>query len=440
MGHKITIIGGGSSTFVPQLMRLFITSAVLKGSTIVLMDIDAHRLEVMDRLCCALVEKESADLVIESTTNQRQSLIDTDFVIAAISVGGMDAWEKDIEIPARHGVYMAIGDSIGPGGIMRAFRHIPVLASVADDLSQVAPDAWLFNYSNPVSSIVTALRRHRPQIKSVGMCSCPSITRNPRYLAEWAGVAPHELILPAPAAGINHCAFMLDVRLADGRSAFPLIEERMDSPLSRWMLQTYGILPYCWSHVTEFFPMCSHLVEPYRGKLQGLEMSYGLHVHDMERERARVRHWEQLADRWSDGQVEGVSLNVLPEAEAIEVIEVIEALLTNRKTLFGLNVLNHGAIENLPDQAVVEVTSLVDGYGVRPVHVGALPAPIAATLCGHIMAQQLTAQAALSGDYQTALQAFIQDPQTQARLEQNEIEKLMNELLEAHRAHLPQFA
>ncbi|MBN1935723.1 MAG: hypothetical protein JW934_13730 [Anaerolineae bacterium] len=437
---KITIIGGGSSTFVPQLMRLFLTSTVLKGSTITLMDIDAQRLEVMDRLCRILVDREEADLTIESTTNQKESLIDTDFVIAAISVGGMDAWEKDIEIPAQYGVHMAIGDSIGPGGIMRALRHIPVLAGVADDLADVAPKAWLFNYSNPVSSITTALKTHRPDIRSVGLCSCPSITRNPRYLAEWAGVDPQALILPAPAAGINHCAFMLDVRLADGSSAFGRIAERTESPLQRWMLQTYGVLPYCWSHVTEFFPMFSHLKEPYQGKLQGLEMSYGLHVHDMARERARIQHWADLADQWSSGEVEGVSLNVLPAAEAIEVVEIIEALLTNRKTLFGLNVLNQGAIPNLPDRAVVEVTTLVDGYGARPVHVGPLPEPIAATLRNHIVAQQLTAQAALSGDRKIALRAFVQDPQTQARLELEEIEHMMAELFEAHRAYLPQFA
>lgn len=440
MYKKITIIGGGSSTFVPQLMRLFLGSEPLRGSTIVLMDIDADRLAVMDKLCSILVEREGADLTIESTADQRQALTGADFVITAISAGGMDAWEKDIEIPARHGVYMTIGDSVGPGGIMRAFRHIPVLASVADDMAEVAPGAWLFNYSNPVSAIMTALKRHRPEVQSVGLCSCPSITRNPRYLAQWAGVDPSQLVLPAPAAGINHCAFMLDARLTDGRSAFPLILAHIDNPVQRWMLETYGVLPYCWSHVTEFFPMMSHLAEPYRGTLQGLEMLYGLHVHDMTHERARMQRWEQVVKAWSSGEDEDVSLDVLPKAEAIEVVKVIEALMTNRKTLFGLNVLNRGAITNLPDDAVVEVTSLVDGYGVRPVHVGALPAPLAATLRQHIAVQQLTAEAGLTGSYRTALQAFVHDPQTQARLTLDQIRTLLDEMLAAHRPHLPQFS
>lgn len=437
---KITIVGGGSSTFVPQLMRLFIESEVLHGSTVTLMDVDADRLETMYRLCTLLVEREEADLHVERTMDQRQSLTGADFCITAISVGGMDAWEQDIEIPARHGVYMTIGDSVGPGGIMRALRHIPVLASVASDVAEVAPNAWILNYTNPVTSIVTALRQYRPQVKSVGLCSCPSIARNVRYLSDWAGVDPGELVLPAPVGGINHCAFMLDLRLTDGRSALPLILERTKLPVMRWALSTYGVLPYCWSHVTEFFPSMSRLAESYQGKLQGLEMLYGLHVHDMEHERARVHKWERLVDGWSEGTGEPVSLNVLPSAEAIEVVDVIESLITNRPGLFGLNVPNHGAIGNLPYDAIVEVSSLVDGYGVRPLQVGALPEPLATQLRSHISVQQLTAQAGLYGDEDAARQAFEHDPQAQARLGLRDIERLRRELFEAHRSHLPQFA
>jgi alpha-galactosidase len=436
---KITIIGGGSSTFVPQLMRLFIGSDVLRGSTITLMDVDAHRLEVMHRLCSLLVAREEAALSIESTTNQREALVGADHVITAISVGGMDAWEKDIEIPARHGVYMTIADSVGPGGIMRALRHIPVLAGVVDDVAEVAPEAWVFNYTNPVTSIVTALRRHRPAVKTLGLCSCPSITRNARYLADWAGVEPDQVLLPAPAAGLNHCAFMLDVRLIDGRSALPAILERAQLPVMRWALETYGVLPYCWSHVTEFFPALSQLVEPYNGRLQGLEMAYGLHVHDMERERARMEKWERLVEEWSSGAGADVSLDVLPSAEAIEVISMIESLHTHTPQFFGVNVPNGGAIANLPADAIVEVTCLFDGYGVRPLQVGSLPEPLAAVLRGHIAAQQLTAAAGLNGDVHTARQAFLHDPQAQARLGLEAIEQLRSELFDAHRADLPQF-
>lgn len=439
MSIRITIIGGGSSTFVPQLMRLFLASDVLAGGTIVLMDVDAERLDVMDRLCRLLVESQGAELTIESTQNRREALTGADYVITAISVGGMDAWEQDIEIPARYGVHMAIADSVGPGGIMRAMRHIPVLAAMVDDVAEVAPDAWVFNYSNPLSAIVTALTAHRPEVKSVGLCTCVSIPRNAGYLADWVGVPPEELALPAPGGGLNHCAFMPDLRLSDGSSAFPRILERTELPIVRWALEQYGLLPYCWSHVTEFFPSLSVLAEPYEGVLQGLEMKYGLHVHAMAHERERGEHWAALANAWASGTADDISLDVLPGAEAIEVVEIIEALATGKNALVGVNVPNRGAIANLPDDAIVEATSLVGAYGIRPIQLGAFPEALSAVWRQHITVQQLTAQAALTGDYQTLRQAFLLDPQVQARMSMDDVEPLLGELMAAHKAYLPQF-
>jgi alpha-galactosidase len=168
-------------------------------------------------------------------------------------------------------------------------------------------------------------------------------------------------------------------------------------------------------------------------------MAYGLHVHDMEHERTRMEKWERLAAEWSSGEGADVSLDVLPSAEAIEVVAMIESLETHTPRMFGVNVPNGGAIPNLPADAIVEVTCVFDGYGVRPIQVGPLPEPLAAVLRGHITAQQLTAAAGLTGDIHSARQAFIHDPQAQARLGLEAIEQLRCELFEAHRGNLPQF-
>ena len=363
MAHKITLIGGGSSTFTPQLIRLFIESEVLRGSTITLMDIDAHRLEVMDTLCTQLVDREGADLKIESRTDRRESLIGADFVISAISVGGFDAWEKDIEIPARYGVYMPIADSIGPGGMMRAFRHIPPLVAVCKDLEEVAPQAWVFNYTNPATANCIAMRRES-SIQVVSLCTCSSIPRNAPYLAIIAEVEPEELALPAPAAGLNHCAAILQLKRKDGQDLFPLLKQKVTQPVMRWGLETYDILPYCWSHWTEFYPALTQLEEEYTGRLQGLRMKYGLVVHDMEHERARAQKWERLVEQWARGKGEEVSLGALPPAEAVEVVEIMEALVENRNEVHVVNVPNGGAIENLPPEAIVEVSALVGAYSI----------------------------------------------------------------------------
>jgi alpha-galactosidase/6-phospho-beta-glucosidase family protein len=305
---KITVIGGGSSTFTPQLIRLFLKSNVLGGSTITLMDIDPHRLEIMTALSKSLVDKEKADLKIECTTDQKESLVDADFVITAISVGGFDAWEKDIEIPAKHGVYMPIADSIGPGGMMRAFRHIPVLAN-------------------------TMAMNRQSNIRTVGLCTCSSIPRNGEYLGDLIGAKSQDLLLPAPAGGLNHCAAILDLRFRDGKDAFPLLKERVRNPVQRWGLGSYEVLPYCWSHWIEFFPSLCQLDEEYRGRLQGLKMKYGIRVHDMEREKARAKKWETLVEDMSRGSGRGISLKALPEAEAVEVIQIMEGILENRNEI-----------------------------------------------------------------------------------------------------------
>ena len=437
MTYKITIIGGGSSTFTPQLMQLFMRSQVLQGSTITLMDVDAHRLETMDILCQQLVQQEGIHLAVESTTDRRESLTGADFVISAISVGGMDAWEKDIEIPAKYGIYMATADSIGPGGIMRAFRHILPLVAVCQDLEEVAPQAWVFNYTNPATANCIAMRR-ASTIEVVSLCTGSIVPRSAKYLARWAGVEPEELVLPAPAGGLNHCAAILDLRLKDGRDALALVEERMTQPVVRWGLENYGILPYPWSHWMEFYPSLCRLEEEYKGKLQGLKMKYGITVHDMEKERARARKWEQIVERLARGEEE-ISTDVLPRDESVQVVEIMEALIENRNEIHVVNVPNQGAIDNLPWEAIVEVSSLVGGYGVQPLHVGPLPEPVAATLRQHITVQELTVEAALTGDRHVALQAFLQDPQIAAALTPEETVALLDELLEAHANCLPQF-
>ena len=442
MSYKITIIGGGSSTFTPQLMQLFMKSEALEGSTITLMDVDDRRLQTMDTLCRQLVRQAGLNLTIESTTDRRESLKGTNFVISAISVGGMDAWEEDIEIPARYGIYMPIADSIGPGGIMRAFRHIPPLVAVCKDLEEVAPDAWVFNYTNPVTSNCTAMRRETA-IKVVGLCTCSVFPRaaHPeaaKYLSLWAGVSPDDLVLPAPAGGLNHCAAILELKVKDGRNILPLIKEHLNRPVMKWGLENYGILPYCDVHWAEFYPALNRLEDEYKGSLQGLKMQYDV-VHNMDNERARTRKWEEVAEQSVQGGGE-ISLDVLPKDESVQVVEIMESLIGNSNEIHVVNVPNHGAIDNLPPQAIVEVSSVVGGYGIQPVHVGPLPEPVAATLRHHITVQELTVEAALTGDRHVALQAFLQDPQISSVLTPEQTAALLDEMLDAHAEYLPQFS
>ena len=173
MAKRVTIIGGGSSMFVPHLLRLFMRSTPLRGSTICLMDVDGPRVEAMAGMARRLVANEGLDLTIEHTTEQRPSLVGSDYVIVAISVGGMAAWEQDIEIPGRYGIFTEVHDSIGPGGIMRAFRHVPVLADICRDLAEVSPTAWVFSLSTTTcSATASACSRMASMVRVVPCTAC----------------------------------------------------------------------------------------------------------------------------------------------------------------------------------------------------------------------------------------------------------------------------
>jgi alpha-galactosidase len=413
----------------------------LRGSTIVLMDIDAHRLELMEAVAKRFVTQAGADLKIESTVNRREALTGADFVIASIAVGGFDMYECDLEIPARYGIFTMGGETVGPGGLMNACRHIPVLVDICHEMEEVAPDAWLFSYTNPDTCVMMAIERVST-IETVALCTCSSIPRHADKLARETGLPSGDLVVPAPAGGLNHCPAILELRLKDGRDAFPLALPRIRKPFVKYILERYNVLPYCPGHWTEFYPGHTRLAEPYQGHVQGLELMYGRRVRDMAQFRQRVREWERAAKRWLEGG-EGrdqVFESGLAEGEGIEVVDVIEALVENRNEVHAVVTTNRGAIPNLPFDAVVEVSAVVGGYGIHPVHVGPLPEPIAANLRQHIDVFELVVEAALTGDRKIALDALLLDAQTTAVLTSPETEKMLNEMIETEAEFLPQFA
>jgi len=159
LSHKITVIGGGSTVFSPQLIRLLVASSPLQGSTVVLMDIDAPRVELMRAVAQLSVAQAGVDLTFESTTDRREALVGADFVIVVAPVGGYTMRELDLEIPARYGIFTMGGETVGPAAMMRAFRHIPVLVDICHELEDLSPDAWLFSYTNPTAPVLMAMER-----------------------------------------------------------------------------------------------------------------------------------------------------------------------------------------------------------------------------------------------------------------------------------------
>jgi alpha-galactosidase len=263
------------------------------------------------------------------------------------------------------------------------------------------------------------------------------------WLAEQAGVAPDELMLPPLVGGINHCAGIVELRARDGRDLLPEVRTRATEPVVRFALDAYGVFPYCWAHWVEFYPQLQRLEEPYAGRAQGLAMRYGRRIYDMEEQGRRASRWEELAAEWTqEGSPTEVSLAALPEGpedQGIEVVDLIDAIVQHQNRVFILNLPNGSAISNLPEDSVVEVLALAGGYGVRALQTGPLPEALAAHLRQHLACQQATLEAGLSGDRESALQALLLDPLVSATLDLDGTVALLDDLLEANAPHLPAF-
>lgn len=426
---KIVIIGSGSH-FTPGLIADLIRTPELSGSTVALVDTDPERLELSYWISQRMVNKSGADLILERTTDRQQALPGADFVITTIAVGGPEAWRKDLDIPRRYGIFQTVGDTIGPGGISRAFRVIPVILEICRDMAELCPNAWLINYANPMTCNCRAVCRET-KIKAMGLCH--GIFGTTRALAEILGVPASDLSVQA--AGINHLTWITELNLR-GKDAYPLLRKKLaksdatQSPVSRQLFETFGLYPSPGDrHVSEFFP---HFLGPESngGAAYNL-LPYMIPVKDPGGGKARAKYRAQ-----AEGS-EPID-EFLDKESGEKAVAIMAAIIADRGEPHVVNIPNHGAIDDLPDWAVVEIHAQVGARGLQAIPAGSLPQGITDWLQARVAEQELTVEAAVSGDKEVALQAFRTDPLC-TPLSDSMLKKMMAELLEAQADYLPQF-
>jgi alpha-galactosidase len=440
---KIVIIGAGSTVFTPGLIADLTGSACLSGATVALVDINPRVAETMARYAERVARERGVGLRVAYASDRREVLAGADFVTVTIAVGGARAWERDVRIPEAHGVWQTVGDSVGPGGVFRALRHVPELAAIARDMEELCPDAWLFNYTNPLTALVRAVHK-TSSIKAAGLCHGVLHTRE--AIARDLGLTPAELRLTA--AGINHLCWVLDLR-HEGQDVYPrfreLVRGWLESPpppsddpyegfqeVSARLMEIYGYYPSPGDrHVAEFFPF--FLRDTGNGLGYGVQAGLDMTNAILS---SRDERWDRIAAQ-AEGRAE-LDRGLFDEArEGERVVAIIEAIITGTPLLeLAVNVRNDGLIPNLPAEAVVEVPGKVDGRGVHGISVGPLPEGIAGILAARVRQQELTVDAALSGDRTLALQALLADPLVPSI---ESASAMLDNALYAHAPFLPRF-
>jgi alpha-galactosidase len=422
---KISFIGGASMTWMPTFSQELLSCPELAGSTIVLMDIDKEHLDVMEQYVNRMKREKDADINIVATTDRQEALSGADFVVITFMAGGHDYWATDLNIALKYGLQSPKGMSVGAGGLLQGLKAIPMIVEIAQEMESLCPDAKLINYTNPMSSIVLGLQRYS-KIPSVGVC--PGLEHEVTRFARLLNVPEEEL--EVRAAGVNHCNFILELRRR-GEDVLPkvlqLLAEEDQEPASRLVYEAFGGFPTPGDiHIIEFFPYFMR---------QGVELEKWGQTHNYVENRMAKREvfWRSLeaAARGDGGMVTSY--------ESREKLDkLICSSLFNQGKVFQLNVMNSGAIPNVLPESVVELFTVVDGFGYHPAYFGPLPTAIAGVCNIAATVQDLTVESAIKGDRKLALQALLMDPLIYS-MEIDSASKMLDEMLMAQKVWLPRF-
>lgn len=436
---KITFIGAGSFGFTRTLVRDLLTFPSLEASEIALMDIDAERLDFANRAVQRIIEAGQYPATVTATTDRAAALKDADFVIVTILVGSTDIWRHDIEIPMKYGVDVNVGDTRGVSGIFRALRTIPVMLDIAKDMERYCPNALMLNYTNPMALLCRAISRET-NIQVTGLCH--SVQGTAEMLARWIGAPIDEITYTC--AGINHTAWYIDYRW-NGEDAYPLIHKAISENKDIYNAEQvrnemYLAFDY---YVTEssghnseyngWFRKRPDLIEKYC--IEGTNWNPGEHAYILKEYQRREHDWRDDIHDWFENET--IDLERGHEYAAY----IMNALLGGEPFQYNGNLANTNLISNLPENACVEVPVWASRKGLEPVSVGALPPQLAAFTGLLSQIEEMTVEAAITGNRRLIYQAVALSPLSAAVLSLAEIQQMVDELFAVNEPHLPpQFA
>lgn len=430
---QITFLGAGSTVFARQLMTDILLIDGLDEGCFALVDIDAQRLDLAKQLAERLIAHSGKRWSVRASTERRDVLEGSNFIINTIEVAGLANVRHDFDIPMKYGINQCIGDTIGPGGIFKALRTGPAWLEILRDAEQLCPQAWVLNYTNPMS-ILTLAALKGTNMRTVGLCH--SVQATSKLLAQYLEIPYHEL--EWRCAGINHNAWFTELR-HNGQDLYPRLRQKaqvskiyeQDPVRFEFMLHFGAFVTESSGHFSEYVPYFRKrpdLIERYCR--EGYRGGTGFYADNWPTWRAN----NDTSIREMLAGIRELSFERSHEYGSF----IIEAIMKDSPTVIYGNVRNSNLIDNLPD-GCVEVACLVDRNGVQPCHFGALPEQLAALNRSHMAIHALMCEALLARDKEAARYALLLDPLSAAICSPAEINALFDEMWEAEREYLQPF-
>ena len=433
-GIKVVTIGGGSS-YTPELIEGFIKRFdELPVRELWLVDIPEgkEKLGIVGAFAKRMVEKAGVPMEIHLSLDRREALSDADFVTTQIRVGHLEARAKDELIPMQYGV---IGqETNGPGGLFKGLRTIPVILAICKDIEELCPDAWFINFSNPAGMVTEAVLRYSNITKTIGLCNVPICMH--MDVAEMLDVDQSRVHIDF--AGLNHMVYGLEVYL-DGKI---ITEEVLDRLTSGAAMTMRNIVNLGWER--DFIKALKVLPCPYHRYYYQTRKMFEQEQKDLEEKGTRAQVVQELEKElfklYSDEELSTKPPQLEARGGAYysdAACNLINSIYNNRHDIQVVNVRNDGAIASIPDDSAVEISCIITKEGPKPISIGDLPVPVRGLVQEIKAFERVAAEAAVTGDYYQALLAMTINPLVPSDTIAKEI---LDEMFEAHREYLPQFA
>ena len=434
---KFAFIGAGSMGFTRNVVRDMLTFPAFRDAEFALMDIDPVRLENILR-CCEKINREmGTNATFTTTLDRREALYGANGVMTTVFNGGIDVWRRDLEIPAKYGVSMNIGDTRGVSGIFRAARHIPLMLDICRDIEELCPDALLLNYTNPMAMLCRAMQLHT-KVTVTGLCH--SVQSTIKMIGEWTKIPSEELTYTC--LGLNHLAFYREIK-HNGRDIYPLLREKVMTPeiyekeivRNEMFLKLGYYVTESSGHNSEYnawFRKRPDLIEKYCSEHEGANWNPGKHLYSVELYGER---YNNFLDEIEAFLKEDIDKNAPRSSEY--AAEIYNAVFGDGKPFeFNGNVINDGCVPNLPVNACVEIPVVASRYGLRKCFVGNLPCEVAPLVNQTAYMENLAVDAVMEKNKTKLIRACSMDPLASAVLSLSEIEEMCGEMFEANKDYL----